>query len=79
MQEFGKFMNDAENVNEEYTDYEWSLMEIQFNELYIYQFEEYKDDLTENDLKQIKKFKDRFTKLQVNRDPLKNIHKIIGL
>ena len=79
IQEFGKFMNDTENVNEDYSDHEWALIEIQFDDLYLYQFEEYKDDLTKNDLKQIKNFKYRFTKIQVNREPLKNILKIIGL
>ena len=77
--EFGKFMNDIENVNEDYSDQEWALIEIQFDDLSIYQFEDFKDKLTGNDMKQIEKFKDRFTKIKVNREPLKNILNIIGL
>lgn len=77
--EFGKFMNDIENVNEDYSDQEWALIEIKFDDLSIYQFKDFEDELTDNDKKQIKKFNDRFTKIQVNRDPLKNILKIIGL
>jgi len=77
--EFGKFMNDIENVNEDYSDQEWALIEIQFDDLSIYQFKDFKDELTDNDMKQIEKFKERFTKIQVNREPLKNILNIIGL
>jgi len=77
--EFGEFMNDIENVNEDYSDQEWALIEIKFDDLSIYQFKDFEDELTDNDKKQIKKFNDRFTKIQVNRDPLKNILKIIGL
>lgn len=79
IKEFGQFMNDTENVGEDYSDQEWAQIEIKFNDLYLRKFEEYKEDLTENDIKQIKKFKDRFTIIQVNREPLKNILKIIGL
>lgn len=77
--EFGEFMNDIENVNEDYSDQEWALIEIKFDDLSIYQFKDFEEELTDNDKKQIKKFNDRFTKIQVNRDPLKNILKIIGL
>lgn len=78
IENFGKFMNDIENVNEDYSDQEWALIEIQFDDLSIYQFENFKDKLTDNDIKQIEKFKDRFTKIQVNREPFKNILNIIG-
>ena len=79
IEQFGQFMNDTENVNEDYSDQEWAEIEMKFNDLYLDQFEKYKNDLTENDIKQIEKFKDRFTKIQVNREPFKNILKIIGL
>ena len=76
--DFGKFINDIENVNEDYSDQDWAQIEIQFDELYIYEFEEYEAELTENDLKQIEKFKERFTKLQVQRNPLENVKEIFG-
>ena len=79
LEKFGVFINDTELHLEEYSDGEWAEVEYAYQFFVNEEYVKYEDILTESEKKQIEKYKERFEKMEVNRNPVENLLKVIGL
>jgi len=78
LEEFGMFINETELDLEEYTDSEWAEIEYSFAFFSGEEFEKHGDKLNDADRKQIELYRERFKKLEVKRNPVENLLKVIG-
>lgn len=79
LKDFGVFINDAELNLEEYSDAEWAEVQYSFEYFIGEEYEKYEGILTDSEKKQVSSYKERFRKLEVKRDPVENLLKVIGL
>ena len=79
LNDFGVFINEIELNHEDYDDDEWVSIEDDYNDYSELQFLDFKNDLTSKELEVIDDYRDRFTKIRVQRHPVDNFLEIIGL
>lgn len=75
---FGNFINEVELAQEQYDDDEWVIIEADFYEFSQIEFIDFKNDLTESELNQIRSYRERFKTVQIKRDPSGSLLKILG-
>jgi len=75
---FNTFVNEVELSQDQYDDDEWILIEADFNELSKVEFINFKDELTESELNQVKSYRERFKAVKIKRSPIESILEIIG-
>ena len=77
--EFGIFLNDTELHLEEYSDSEWAEVEYAYQFFVNEEYDKHESMLSESEKKQVQLYKERFKKMEVNRNPVDNLLKVIGL
>lgn len=78
MDRFSEFINEVELAQSQYDDDEWVITEADFNELSRIEFIDFKNELTETELKQIQSYRERFETIQIKRDPAGSLLKVLG-
>ncbi|MDA7836744.1 hypothetical protein N9A49_04975 [Salibacteraceae bacterium] len=79
LEQFGIFLNDTELHLEEYSDSEWAEVEYAYQFFVNEEYDKHESMLSESEKKQVQLYKERFKKLEVKRDPIDNLLKVIGL